>query len=188
MTLGESPIWSRFQRLTAPSDHADFVRIVDVCNMQNAPSSDDARRVVPVNSVACLCKTVLNKPFFAQLQAPHKRGVCNAVRKINDIRLCVPPNGRSAMTVTQWRRMLAWAGDACVCCHTPFSYGVLRDGCIFGADLPEKDHIVPRSKHGGNRIENIQPLCGRCNVAKGDKTVDYRDPSWRTAVLWEARP
>ena len=36
------------------------------------------------------------------------------------------------------------------------------------------DHIVPVSKLGSNWIENIQPLCERCNSSKNDKITDCR--------------
>ena len=32
-----------------------------------------------------------------------------------------------------------------------------------------KDHILPRSKGGANRLENYQPMCSKCNCKKGDR-------------------
>ena len=37
----------------------------------------------------------------------------------------------------------------------------------------EIDHIVPRSKGGGNYYENYQLLCGACNRLKGDRPMEY---------------
>ena len=37
----------------------------------------------------------------------------------------------------------------------------------------EIDHIVPKSKGGGDYIENYQLLCGHCNRTKGDRPMEY---------------
>ena len=37
----------------------------------------------------------------------------------------------------------------------------------------EIDHIVPKSKGGGNFYENYQLLCGACNRLKGDRPMEY---------------
>jgi len=37
----------------------------------------------------------------------------------------------------------------------------------------EIDHIIPKSKGGGNYYENYQLLCGACNRKKGDRPMEY---------------
>lgn len=44
--------------------------------------------------------------------------------------------------------------------------------------LMNKDHIVPRSFGGNNVINNLQPMCAKCNIEKGnkiDKTIIQGD-------------
>jgi site-specific DNA-methyltransferase (adenine-specific) len=37
----------------------------------------------------------------------------------------------------------------------------------------ETDHIIPKSKGGGDYYENYQLLCGSCNKIKGDRPMEY---------------
>lgn len=37
------------------------------------------------------------------------------------------------------------------------------------------DHVVPVSKGGKNTLDNLQPLCRRCNTIKHDKIQDFRN-------------
>jgi len=37
----------------------------------------------------------------------------------------------------------------------------------------EIDHIIPKTKGGGDYYENYQLLCGSCNRIKGDRTMEY---------------
>lgn len=37
-----------------------------------------------------------------------------------------------------------------------------------GEILMTKDHILPKSKGGGNHISNLQTMCSQCNVKKGN--------------------
>ena len=55
-----------------------------------------------------------------------------------------------------------------------------RDGnvcryCGSETDSPHVDHITPRCKGGGDRIENLVVACPACNLSKGGRTPD----EWR---------
>lgn len=45
-----------------------------------------------------------------------------------------------------------------------------------------KDHIKPIYMKGSDSIENIQPLCTKCNGAKGSDATDYRRLDWREKI------
>jgi 5-methylcytosine-specific restriction endonuclease McrA len=62
-----------------------------------------------------------------------------------------------------WRTLKARYDYTCLCCGR-------REPAI---ELT-RDRIVPLDQGGSDDIANIQPLCRRCNGAKGARTIDYR--------------
>jgi 5-methylcytosine-specific restriction endonuclease McrA len=55
-----------------------------------------------------------------------------------------------------------------------YAYRCLACGVQEPAIRLQPDHIIPVSKGGSGNIDNIQPLCPRCNRVKHTKEVDYR--------------
>ncbi len=53
--------------------------------------------------------------------------------------------------------------------------GALCNGCEDKLDMRhfEIDHIIPKSKGGGNYYENYQLLCGNCNRVKGNQPMEF---------------
>ena len=47
-----------------------------------------------------------------------------------------------------------------------------------GAQEPDikltRDHVIPLTQGGSDSIDNVQPLCVRCNSKKNNKHIDYR--------------
>jgi len=52
-----------------------------------------------------------------------------------------------------------------------FAYRCVR--CGASDRIIQRDHIVPIYQGGSDGIENIQPLCQRCNASKGPETFNW---------------
>lgn len=72
--------------------------------------------------------------------------------------------------------------------HTDAEWNALREFCGLkcvrcGADgHQDRDHIKPIYQGGSDGIDNIQPLCAKCNSSKGPEDVDHRPSGWRSFV------
>jgi 5-methylcytosine-specific restriction endonuclease McrA len=65
-------------------------------------------------------------------------------------------------TEVEWQEMKAFFGT-CVKCEG--SSGLVN--C-------ERDHVIPIYQGGSHGLDNIQPLCAKCNASKGPDNTDYR--------------
>lgn len=59
-----------------------------------------------------------------------------------------------------------------------FDYRCLRCGC-YPIGGPTKDHIIPISMGGSDSIDNIQPLCLKCNLSSGALGHSFNWIEWR---------
>lgn len=80
----------------------------------------------------------------------------------NNIRSQRLKNAEGAHTVGEWELLKKQYGATCPCCKKSEPEIKLTE-----------DHIIPLSKGGSNYIENIQPLCIRCNTHKFTKIIKY---------------
>ena len=67
---------------------------------------------------------------------------------------------RGRHTKLEWLRMISFFQKRCVSCGKK---------CRI-----TKDHIIPINKGGSDSIDNIQPLCKKCNKKKRELIIDYR--------------
>jgi len=64
-------------------------------------------------------------------------------------------------TKEEFQKMVNYFNGICVKC------GESEDGVF-------RDHIIPIYQGGSDGIDNLQPLCRKCNTGKGPENVDYR--------------
>lgn len=66
-------------------------------------------------------------------------------------------------TNDEWLALKTFYNFMCLCCRK----------CEPEIRLT-RDHVIPLELGGNDSIENIQPLCARCNSKKNKKHIDYR--------------
>lgn len=71
-------------------------------------------------------------------------------------------------TLGEWVALLEFCNGLCVKCGSD--------------DSVVKDHIQPVYQGGSDGIENIQPLCRKCNSGKGSDRTDFRPQNWCTKM------
>lgn len=70
---------------------------------------------------------------------------------------------KATHTKAEWIEMVEFFEHTCARC-----FG--ESGLMY----VEKDHITPLYQGGSDGIENLQPLCARCNTSKGADNTDLR--------------
>lgn len=69
---------------------------------------------------------------------------------------------KSTHTKEEWIEMVLFFECICVRCF-----------CL--PDKIEKDHVIPLYQGGSDGLDNLQPLCQKCNRGKGSEDFDWRE-------------
>lgn len=100
-----------------------------------------------------------------RLRNPDK---AKALKRRRRARLRLTPG---AHTEAEWRALKA-----------RYDFRCLRCGRREPEVTLQRDHVIPLGLPGASdAIENIQPLCGPCNVWKGRRIIDYRGSARRAS-------
>ena len=86
-----------------------------------------------------------------------KHSVCSAITRRRASKCHAQSIGTHSLR--EWLECIDRHGSKCAHCG--------------GDKRLSKDHIIPISKGGSDRIENIQPLCRSCNSRKGAKIPEH---------------
>lgn len=83
---------------------------------------------------------------------------------LNLRRYALKKNAKGFHTYKQWESLKIIYNKTCPCCKKQEPEIILT-----------QDHIMPLSKGGSDNIENIQPLCKKCNSIKNARYKKYKN-------------
>ncbi len=117
---------------------------------------NDCRNYYPIDKIAknrrgnfmSLCKTCLRERQKIYAKDRKER---------------IAANGGGRISQSRWKALCEKYDNRCLCCGGKGDYTTLV-----------KDHVTPVVQGGSNTIDNIQPLCKKCNNIKADKYIDFR--------------
>lgn len=81
----------------------------------------------------------------------------------NNRRRALKYASESTHTEEEWMELKALYNFKCLRCGAQEPYIKLT-----------RDHVIPLTQGGSDSIDNVQPLCARCNSKKNNKHIDYR--------------
>ena len=85
-----------------------------------------------------------------------------------------PRHKRRSQRMSQARLLGTHTNDEWTALLREYNYSCAKCGRRAPDVTISKDHIVPVSVGGSDDIDNIQPLCTRCNSSKSTRIIDYR--------------
>jgi len=84
-------------------------------------------------------------------------------RNISHKRRFIMKQTKNQLSINEWNNMKQMYEYTCPSCH--------RKEPTIKLTI---DHVIPLSKNGSHSIDNIQPLCNKCNSSKMTKTIIYK--------------
>jgi 5-methylcytosine-specific restriction endonuclease McrA len=128
----------------------EYLRKYYVENRDHLNEADRARRERNIETVRekdrIRCRNPARRRWhYLTQQAPRRTGVIGRI------------------TPAEWEAILELYGRKCLACGVGEGEGRLQI-----------DHVIPVAKGGRTTVDNVQPLCGKCNRKKGTKSTDYR--------------